>query len=82
MYQTIDEPVAVVGIYTQGHFQPKKFQWRQKTFKIEEVTSVHNFKDGTVAKRRFAVMAHRQLFLLEFNRSLETWSLAQLWVEG
>lgn len=81
MYQTIGEPVAVAGVYSQGHFQPKKFQWRLKQLGITQVTSVHDFKDGTVLKRRFSIMANQTLYLLEFNRSLETWRLEQVWVE-
>ncbi len=81
MYQTIHEDIAVAGLYVQGRFQPKKFQWRKRNFTITEITSVHDFKDGTVLKRRFAVMAEKNLYLLEFNRMLETWIMEQIWVK-
>jgi hypothetical protein len=81
MYQTIAEPIAVAGVYAHGHFQPKKFQWRQRTFVISEVTSAHDFKDGSVRKRRFSALADKNLYLLEFNLTQETWQLEQIWVE-
>ena len=81
MYQTIHEAISVAGVYAHGHFTPKKFQWRHKPFSITEVTSVHDFKDGSVRKRRFAVMAEKTVFLLEFDRDQESWVLEQLWVE-
>jgi len=81
MYQIIGEEILVAGVYTRGHFQPKKFQWRQKTLLITEITSVHDFKDGTVLKRRFSVMANNTLYLLEFNRTSEAWRIEQIWVE-
>jgi hypothetical protein len=71
----------VAGVYAQGKFTPKKFEWRRKLFTIQQVNSVHDFKDGSVRKRRFAVMAEQTVFLLEFNRDQEEWILEQLWVE-
>jgi hypothetical protein len=81
MYQTIDEPIQVAGVYAQGKFTPKKFQWRQKPFVISQITSVHDFKDGSVRRRKFAVVAQATVFLLEFNREQESWMLEQIWVE-
>jgi hypothetical protein len=82
MYQTIGEKVLVAGVYTPGKFIPKKFQWRHRTFPINQIYSVHDFKDGSVRKRRFSVMAKHNVYLLEFNRDIETWILAQLWIEA
>ena len=81
MYQRIGEAVSVAGVYRAGHFVPKKFKWRQRVLPIQAVHSVHDFKDGAVRKRRFSVSARNTVFLLEFNRDLETWFLDQLWVE-
>jgi hypothetical protein len=81
MYQIIGEKVNVAGIYTQGKFQPKKFQWRNQEFVIHVQHTVHDFKDGTVRKRRFSVTARNNVFLLEFNRDTELWTLEQIWIE-
>lgn len=81
MYQKISETVAVAGVYSASKFSPKKFQWRGRSFVISAVHSVHDFRDGTVKKRRFSVMAEKNLYLLEFNRDTETWLLEQIWVE-
>ena len=88
MYQIISETIAVAGVYKGGQFQPKKFQWRERSFFISQITSVHSWQDGTVPKRRFAVMAGgslgknlSQLYLLEFDRMREIWQLAQIWLD-
>jgi len=81
MYQIIGETIAVAGVYKSGQFQPKKFQWRERQFFISQITSVHSWQDGTVPKRRFAVMADSQLYLLEFDRMREIWQLAQIWLD-
>ena len=86
MYQTIGEDhigetISVIGIYTPGHFFPKKLKWRGKILPIDQVCSVHDFKDGGVRKRRFSIMSGPTVYLIEFNRDFETWSLLQVWVE-
>ena len=86
MYQTIGEenqgePISVIGVYTPGHFFPKKIKWREKTLLINQICSAHDFKDGGVKKRRFSLMSEGTVYLIEFNRDLETWHLQQIWVE-
>ncbi len=81
MYQTIGEDISVIGIFERGIFTPKKFKWRGNIFPIDQLCSVHNFKDGAVKKRRFSLMSGTTLYLIEFNRDLETWILQQIWVE-
>jgi hypothetical protein len=82
MYQTIGESISVAGVYTNGKFKPRKFQWRGGTFLIDSSCSVHDFRDGMVRKRRFSVMAKGNVYLLEFNRDTEAWKLEQVWVEN
>lgn len=81
MYHPINEKVAVAGIYTSGKFSPRKFKWRSQTFEVNQICTVHDFKDGSVRKRRFSVMANRNVYLLEFNRDQEIWTLEQIWIE-
>ena len=81
MYQDIREKVSVAGVYSNGRFQLRKFQWRNQLFTINSSCAVHDFKDGTVRKRRFSVMSKGMLFLLEFNRDQEIWIPEQIWVE-
>lgn len=81
MYQTIGEEILIIGIYQKGRFTPKKIQWRKNTLVINQICSVHDFKDGAVRKRRFSVMSGTTLYLIEFDRDRETWLLEQVWVE-
>lgn len=82
MYQPIHEPVSVAGVYEHGKFRPVKFRWKEKLLPISEICSVHDFKDGSVQKRRFSVMASGNVYLLEFDRRQETWILEQIWLES
>lgn len=82
MYQTITETISVSGVFENGSFAPKKFNWNKRSYSIEEVTSIHELRDGGVIKRRYAVLSSGNLYLLEYNRREETWILEQVWMEG
>lgn len=81
MFQTIAEPIVVVGIYNQGKFMPKKFRWREKIYLISEITLATDLKDGGVRKRRYSVLSGGNLYRLEFNRDTEHWFITEVWYE-
>lgn len=82
MYQTIDEAINVLGIFQNASFTPRKFKWNNRSYSIEKITSIHDLRDGGVVKRRYAVVSGANLYLLEYNRTEETWILSQVWCEG
>lgn len=82
MYQTISEKIRVLGVFRNASFTPQKFNWNGKTYTIEKITGTHNLKDGGVFKRRYAAASGGNLYLLEYNRQEETWTLEQIWMEG
>ncbi|OGY18385.1 MAG: hypothetical protein A2900_04060 [Candidatus Chisholmbacteria bacterium RIFCSPLOWO2_01_FULL_50_28] len=82
MYQTIGETISVLGIFRETSFVPKTFHWHNRAYPIEEITSIHEVKDESIKKRRYAVLSNGNLYLLEYNRTTETWILEQIWMEG
>lgn len=82
MYQTISEAITVLGVFQNFSFIPKKFKWNNRIYSVDEITSIHQLRDGGVEKRRYAVTSKGNLYLLEYNRQQETWKLVQIWYEG
>lgn len=81
MYQTIHEPIAVVGSYARGTFTPRKFLWRHRQYPISQITLRSDVKDGGVRYRIYSVLANQELYRLSFDRDNEQWELTELWVE-
>lgn len=81
MYEEVNQPIAVIGIYQKHQFLPKKFKWQQQILSIDEVTLVNNVKDGQIQKRLYSVVAAGNVYRLEFNRVSEQWKLLQIWVD-
>ena len=82
MYQTISEKIDVLGIFRNASFTPKKFKWNHRDYTIDEVTSIHERRDGGRLMSRYAVLSGGNLFLLEHDCGQETWTLEQIWMEG
>lgn len=81
-YTKVDEPVSVLGVFQNSSFIPKKFKWHNRSYPVEKVTSTHVVEDGRVAKRCYAILSQGNLYLLEYNRTSESWKLSQVWYEG
>lgn len=81
MYQTIGEEISVVGSYKSHHFTPYKFLWRNKSYKIDQITLISDVKDGGIKKRWYSVVVGQEVYRILFNRETETWTLEELWVE-
>ena len=81
MYQTIHEPVAVIGIYHHSTFKPIKFQWRGREYRIKEITIIADIRDGGVRSRLYSVLVGGNVYRLVFHRDSEKWLLEEVWVE-
>lgn len=79
MYQTIGEKISVIGIYKQGKFIPKKFQWNGNILNIDEITLTADIKDGTIRKRMYSVVCKGNVYRLMFDRQQEIWEVAEVW---
>ena len=81
MFQRIDEKVDIIGLYTKGHFLPKKMKWNGRVFPIDKITLVTEVRDGEVKKRLYSFVSGKDLYRLLFNRETEMWVLEEIWVE-
>jgi len=81
MYQKINQKIWVAGYYKDSVFRPIRFRWQNREIEINKITLVSNFKDGSIKKRFYSVLAGLELYRLEFNRENEAWYLRELWVD-
>ena len=81
MYQKINQQIWVAGYYQFSKFKPIKFKWHDREIKIDRITLISDFKDGTQKKRFYSVLAGLELYRLEFDRDSEAWYLKEIWVE-
>ncbi len=81
MYESVQESIAVAGVYDHSQFTPKRFQWRGRAYDVDEITLRSDVKDGGVRKRLYSLQAGGTLYRVEFNRESESWQLLEVWCE-
>lgn len=81
MFQIIGEAIAVVGMYKNSVFTPKKFLWKSRVYLIEKITLISDTRDGMVRLRLYSVLCGKTLYRILFNRETEKWILEEVWVE-
>ncbi len=82
MFQKIAENISVAGVYDKASFEPRKFKWHTREYKVEEITMTADIKDGGVRKRMYSVLSAGNLYRLCFNRDNELWILEEVWNDG
>lgn len=84
MYQTIDEEIAVAGVFQHKKFLPKKFLWREKTYIIHEITLHTLIKEHGEQSQQLACIAGgaHDVFRLSFDQKNNQWKLREIWIEG
>jgi hypothetical protein len=82
VYQLINEPIAVVGIFDLGRFTPRRFKWRQRVHEVNEITFVSDTKDGGVPYRWYSIVSGQEVYRLRHQRQSDVWTLWELWVEN
>jgi len=81
MYHKLHEPCAVVGVYNQGKFIPKKFLWKNNQYAIDQLTFITDIADGNVKKRMYSAQVNGNVYRLLFNRTDEKWFVEEVWCE-
>ncbi len=81
MFTEVHELIEVIGIYQKSGFVPKKFQWRDKTYLVDEVTAVAEIRDGETKQRRYSVLVGGNVYRLLFHRDREVWWLEEVYCD-
>lgn len=82
MYQPVQEAITVAGVFSQGKFLPKKFLWKQREIRVEEITMQARVKDGGVRKQFYSVLNQGNLYRLCYTLDWQEWELSEVWYEG
>jgi len=82
MYQTIHESIKVAGIFNCSVFKPTWFEWRRQLLKIQQITLISDYKQGSVKSKIYSVMADGNLYRLLFDLNSCNWTLENVWIDG
>lgn len=82
MYTQINSPISMIGVYQHGRFIPRKFLWQSKEYLVNQITFIHDLKNGGRKQRIYSIEAAGTIYRILFDRDDEQWTLQELWVDG
>ena len=82
MYQEMDEPIEVVVLFQNNKIKPSRFRWKDRVYRISEVTGDWKTDVGAYRIRHFAVVdSSSNFFQLSYDERKTSWVISKIWVE-
>ena len=82
MYQDMDEPIEVVVLFQNNRMKPTRFRWKDRVYKVSEVTGDWKTDVGAYRIRHFAVVDNSSnFFQLSYDERKTNWVISKIWVE-
>jgi len=82
MYQEMDEPIEVVVLFQNHKMKPSRFRWKDRVYRISEVTGDWKTDVGAYRIRHFAVVDNSSnFFQLSYDERKTSWVISKIWVE-
>ena len=82
MYQDMDEAIEVVVLFQNNRMKPTRFRWKDRVYKVSEVTGDWKTDVGAYRIRHFAVVDNSSnFFQLSYDERKTNWVISKIWVE-
>jgi hypothetical protein len=82
MYQEMDDPIEVVVLFQNNKMKPARFRWKERIYKVAEVTGDWKTDVGAYRIRHFAVVdGSSNFFQLSYDERKTSWVISKIWVE-
>ena len=82
MFESINDPIDVIGAFTDGKVEPLRFRWRGTVVHVKRVTGRWSRREGQALLRYFAVEgAASDSYELFYDPRGPRWVLSRAWTE-
>lgn len=80
MYSDINEPISVVVLFGKefNKVTPFKIRWRNREYRVEQVTYLHKVKEGQSLFYIFSATDGTNFFELKYNSADLLWLLGRI----
>ena len=83
MIQSVQEPIEVITVFSDGHAQPLRFKWRGRVVKVSKVTGEWVRKEGESRIHYYSVLGgSSDYFEMAYDARRMQWTLAKVWLDG
>ena len=83
MYEALDESIAVLVLFEDGHLRPLRFCWNGRTYPITRITGRWIEHEGTNRLHHYAALGGgSDMFELCYDPKGTAWPLRGVYLEG
>ncbi len=76
--ETINEAISVLTLFKAGKAYPRKFSWKNKIYKIDNITYYWQERRGQETINYFSVQSGNNLYQLSFNNTTLGWRIDKI----
>ncbi len=78
-YQDVEEPIDVIAVFENSRMRPIRFKWKDRVYRVKQVTGTWISEVGRYRHRHFAVVDEAtNFFELSFDERDTNWTLTRI----
>ena len=78
-YQDVEEPIDVIAVFECSRMRPIRFKWKDRVYRVKQVTGTWISEIGRYRYRHFAVVDEStNFFELSFGERDTSWTLTRI----
>lgn len=83
MIQSVQEPIEVITMFSEGHVQPLRFRWGKRVVRVNKVTGEWARNEGDSRIHYYSVLGDTSdYFELAYDARKVQWTLVKVWLDG
>ena len=83
MYEKLDEPIAVLALFEDGHLRPLRFRWNGRAYSITKITGHWIVHEGQSKRHHYAVLCEQSsVFEMRYDPKNASWQLLSVYLDG
>ena len=83
MFESLHDPVDVLGSFTDGRIEPLRFRWKGKVVRVRQVTGRWSRREGQTLLRYFSVEGDgAESYELFYDPRGPRWVLSRAWTRA
>ena len=83
MYEKLDESIAVLVLFEDGHVHPLRFRWNGQVYRIAKVTGHWIAHEGENRRHHYAALCEgSNVFEMCYDPKTAAWQLLSVYIEG
>ncbi len=83
MFESLNDPVDVLTVFTEGRIEPLRFRWKGRVIRVRRITGRWSRREGQSLLRYFSIEGPgAETYELFYDPRGPRWILSRAWTGG